>query len=1422
MIIVDKYNRNPRYLINESAISFTENYQSINQGGPDNGAKIYDVVYVSIVSNAAIMVYDENNGISYGKDLQYQRWRLSGETTGLVSHEAHNIYARLNKTGKKDAMIVFSVRDYNTDGSYTYIDDQGIEQEVEASDAYYYIKIGTLSALSSPNVAIPDRVLTFDPGELSTQKNQNEQGGGWISEMFDLIVDVQEKFIRPLLRFEKIRVKGSAIFDSIVSFYKGFKFGDGDTAKEITSVATDLTTDEDSTTTIATPAYVKVFSEGRYLRYDIDTPQTVKGTVTFEKDLNVGGNNSVDGNQTIGGTQEVGGLQTLHVGFQTPNFNDAGGQIAGAQLTSAGLLTVAGLKAMSFEIFELIYNVIRAQGGTVTYSPCANIEQCVYVIDRGTADHPDVLQLTPDEYFANYDKTPISYVLLTIKKEEANKNAVPFRNADILYGYVNQIGESGQYARGGQCVMHVISPDDEIGLDGSMVIKAKLYSSAVTDNNGHQIVGNMPPTNGMTVAQRGNEKGTEGRTSAFFIDSIAGNIIMLQNITTPVISRGNYGIINGQLPDDLYNEVAKIWTIDRTAPVSYGKYAIFENFIQLDHFGKPIATENFRGQWSFDTVSGDNPYTVTEAIYDTVTHDGSLWKCLRTGTTEEPSYDSQDWLILVARGADGTSIKVTGTVDSIEKLPSNPNDGDGYIVGLDLHVWSAEAGEWINVGQFKGEDGKPQYLHIAYANKDAQGNITDFSTTDPSGRDYTGTSTSFNKEESQNPNDYTWKSSKGNDGKDGTNGESPQENLLTYSSDFSKDWYINEVVSIGDGLNGHKAITLAVQSQEPILIAGYQYVTKAPSKLVGSTWYTLSFYCKGTGTFSTFVTPSVVDATQHLIVDGVETTGRNDGGASFNLTSEWARHYVSFRTLPTMGNKGNVQLAFRAGAVGSVCMPKLELGVSMSPYRVNDYDLVGPAGDAGAMMQPQGKWVAGPADSDVYAYSLVTQLVDGKEVVIARPLVYYAPNDDDQGQYFLLQNNIKGRDNTVANLNNTAYWRRVDKYEALYVKILMANYAKLASAVFYSDYMFSDLGIVTTTGSLESHSEHIHGGTPMFINGRLSGSFSPQLFLDFMGGAAKMGKLFEPFYDLHYGGALSYKIDLGLAHNVKSDVSKVIFMPNPTSIRWDADTEITDTILEWEEREADGAHCMVVAKPNPKYTEKYKTPYAQFKIEDGSTTLDIDSAKDNMTLVCADGRLSDRRSYLYSSQGYGDSGLYYFPHGGLYGDSPAFGSADGLGYFLINGVPVKFIVLEPGATLKLRSCYTTAGRYSDPYSNTGEAKAAEGLYWIVENAADFEPISLNVSIYSDAYLGGVSESNGSVDAVLNYFGTNVYKYCNIACPTAAGGESLSAEIAYGSKFIRAMQGTTLQEAQNNPLNATFKLSDEGVSLLDDELWISNK
>lgn len=120
------------------------------------------------------------------------------------------------------------------------------------------------------------------------------------------------------------------------------------------------------------------------------------------------------------------------------------------------------------------------------------------------------------------------------------------------------------------------------------------------------------------------------------------------------------------------------------------------------------------------------------------------------------------------KGDDGTSIKIKGSVSDSSKLPVSASDGDCWLTEDNNHVHVWNGSKWVDLGEFKGADGKSAYLHIAYSTS-ADGS-ENFSTSDSTGRSYIGILVDNNIADSQNYKDYTWSRFKGDKGDKGDEG----------------------------------------------------------------------------------------------------------------------------------------------------------------------------------------------------------------------------------------------------------------------------------------------------------------------------------------------------------------------------------------------------------------------------------------------------------------------------------------------------------------------------------------------------------------------------------------------------------------------------------------------------------------------------
>lgn len=348
------------------------------------------------------------------------------------------------------------------------------------------------------------------------------------------------------------------------------------------------------------------------------------------------------GNITTNSNVEAEGYATFSKGVRTDgditigNYREVLGSISGAKISKDGNASFNSVKANIMEISSLAYNQVRATAAYTMFDDTATIIE----IEKDGNDY--ILTLEGDT------------------KTDDGVYAQPFVEYDIVYGIVNKINniESGYAAKHGECWMYITR------ILGDNQVKAVLYADEDTTSGI-----NLEPTIDMLIAHRGNcglgEFERLDRQQTFYISSKDGNFVQLLGVTRPKLydiqneGYSNYGAIIGKLPNDLLERVRDAFpSVKGYDPIVYAKYGVFENFLQLDYLGQPIRRSNHVGDW-VQPIEEEGvlipSYRSEVEYYDTVSHNGSLWACMKSDTTEEPSKGS-DWLLLVASGKDGQGI----------------------------------------------------------------------------------------------------------------------------------------------------------------------------------------------------------------------------------------------------------------------------------------------------------------------------------------------------------------------------------------------------------------------------------------------------------------------------------------------------------------------------------------------------------------------------------------------------------------------------------------------------------------------------------------------------------------------------------------------------------------------------------------------
>lgn len=296
----------------------------------------------------------------------------------------------------------------------------------------------------------------------------------------------------------------------------------------------------------------------------------------------------------------------------------------------------------SLIVKELIYNRWFAQEGNVTYSEAGTIER-IELLEDGTYD-------------------------LYLRRRWDN-DITAFKEQDVSYGSVNNLNSTGEYYDSWFRVLSVMQAENKINV--------VLYPDEEVPGGK-----NYPPAVGMVITRRGNAVDEE-RQGFWYISSYEGCICMLDGVTKPVLEESNYSIIIGKLKRlELFDNLP----INYRQSYVYCRGIAIQDLMRIDYQGVVVVQLNDRGFWSLEVAQSDNPYTVGKDTVDTVWHFGCRWKCLVTGTTDEPRYGSTGWAMIEGNPAFTIDIDSSnGWQFDADRISDRDESGD-YIVFTELIV----------------------------------------------------------------------------------------------------------------------------------------------------------------------------------------------------------------------------------------------------------------------------------------------------------------------------------------------------------------------------------------------------------------------------------------------------------------------------------------------------------------------------------------------------------------------------------------------------------------------------------------------------------------------------------------------------------------------------------------------------------------
>lgn len=1237
-----------QYWIHPSALAI-----EINTFGNPN------YLQASVSANSVVMAYIPDV-IAYAADGNYRRWVLKAFNTHFTTNSEKYMYVRLDRPDQQtEARIVYSNERLDIYGEpYTSEDSEDNE------GGYWYILLGILTA--TDGTTLRDWQQDYVSGSLDTSQQRNEDSGGQLAEMFS--INQVTGFIDVLKQFSSLVVHGalsagSAVVSGILQAAEGV-FGRLRIAgKDITSVrrSDDDPYLADNNTSVSTTADVTKNIRSRAL---IRTADATDEESTVQHDLAVQGDLSASGSASVGGDATItGNLDVANGDVTIGDFQDVSGQIQGARITEEGFGTFASIKALSFQIYELIYNRIRANGGRTAFTGASGIVDAVSIVNA--TQHLYRLDLRTDEHRVD-DKTEFAF-------------------GDIFYAFINHVQGHG-YADGGQCWMHVVEVHTE---DDDNYVVAQMYGQPVSSQsyytNAYTYSGethhlpvpyNLLPEEGMTITHWGNVSNTD-RQSTFFIDSNYQNIVQLMNVDEPQISIANYGSIMGRLPSDLADYIEDAGNpVNPLQPYLYARGLVVRDLVQMDYQGSIIKTEDYRGAWSLATAQSSSPYVNTRTVFSTVTHDDAIWKCEQTGTTAEPGTDGS-WTLLQSTQSlvaykliptpNAFSVRADGTVvpsRSISVAVTRTMRGGVSLIATQYEL--TQLG--LRVEYSIGRDGERTVLDIGAADS------FDLEDGDPIELE-SGQPVMLEGEELDTAAILAQEGGRGY--------------VYLWLVDDAEDIDIDQstIVFSQDGQPASKVRLSQSQVGVP--------VDPDTHKVLADTAISFTAQLLRGNEVVAFDTPAVVTRPGY---PGAVTLVTSSDHKTLTITSTLAAGTA------VSGSQGTIRVALSCAAL-SISGDAAEFAVLYV-----ERGKTGPMGQAGPIMYPSGTYDASVAAADDGYVN------DG----ITTPYVYFKASGASEGRYYYRTVNDYHYDQQghlldpaadYAAHQSSAAWMLIPQYDAVYAKILFANFANLGSSVFWGDYMFSEYGLAD--GATEPTTYAAHVGDMFDDDGNLTGAWAPNYFVNLRTGAISTSKLSEHFQQFRLFSSESTAtqdvfnhvlfLDPAQCHNVAIQPRYVdpgvqhcgiVFLPMAEAV--------TGVAPAWAE---DGTHVTIINEYNRFFPSSL-----------GGDGLHTEAA----VIVSADPRLWDASYYSIVN----GEGIYDYDN------------EEG-GYFVWRGWRSKFVVLPAGCVLKLMSCRTKIQT-----SGTGQQEDDE-QYWYVENASDFDIVPMSFVMQNNgSNLADISRGTG--------------------------------------------------------------------------------
>lgn len=375
-------------------------------------------------------------------------------------------------------------------------------------------------------------------------------------------------------------------------------------------------------------------------------------------------------------------------------------------------------------------------------------------------------------------------------------------------------------------------------------------------------------------------------------------------------------------------------------------------------------------------------------------------------------------------GNDGTSVNIKGEVASEDQLPESAQPGDAYVVNGDLYVWDGL--RWNNIGGIKGPAGDSAYVHIAFADNvvtDSMGNVAQVYGFTTSGytvmKPFIGTYADHTVADSQDPLVYKWQKNKGdkgdtgNDGPQGVPGPAGQDGKTLYT------WIRYAEDANGTGISN---------SPDGKSYIGLAYNKETASESNNPSDYTWS---KITGKDGVAGPAGEDGKTLYTWIKYADTMPSSSSSTIYDIPNQNTK-YIGIAVNKDTASESTDAMVY-----------------TWSLFRGADgtNGTNGKDGRDGRIVYPAG----------IYDATVTYTATDTKAPYVLYGDTYYVMNVTTS--WTGSQNDSKTPADDYEQYGEHATWIPMERFEAIYTKLLIANNGTIGSFVFNGDYMFSQQGV---------------------------------------------------------------------------------------------------------------------------------------------------------------------------------------------------------------------------------------------------------------------------------------------------------------------------------------------------------------------------